>query len=252
MNVTVERLSSVGLHLDYKFNLRAAESLADHEYCKETLFNVNVLNIDPQKHINTNKIIETKYSNSEPSLGANLDYKSRNENFVEKIVLQNRLGIIMHQGPESIPLHNEINCQINKNTETVKLGLNFLAAPKSSWDNYVNVTQNSPEWFSVRKYKITGSRLPSLIGLSGKSKFDLTWEVVKEGKSDPDLTFIKNISRGHYDEEESITNFQNTSSCKTEKCGFFLHPTDSRYGSNPDVFGSLEILLEVKTRQVCH
>ena len=38
----------------------------------------------------------------------------------------------MHQGPESIPLHNEINCQINKNTETVKLGLNFLAAPKSS------------------------------------------------------------------------------------------------------------------------
>ena len=54
------------------------------------------------------------------------------------------------------------------------------------------------EWFSVRKYKVTGSRLPSLIQLSGKLKFDLIWEVVQEGKSDPDMIFIKNVSRGHY------------------------------------------------------
>ena len=52
MNSTVGRLSYVGLHLDYKFNLRTAESLADHDYCKKTLFNANVLNIHPQKHIN--------------------------------------------------------------------------------------------------------------------------------------------------------------------------------------------------------
>ena len=120
-----------------------------------------------------------------------------------------------------------------------------------SGDSYVNVTHNSPEWFSVRKYKVTGSRLPSLIGLSGKSKFDLTWEVVKEGKSDSDLTIIKNISRGQYDyyhyEDEAITNFQNISNCKTEKCGSFLHRTDSRYGSSSDVLGRLGILLEVKT-----
>ena len=154
----------------------------------------------------------------------------------------------MHQDPESIPLHNEINCEINQNVEIVKLDLNFLEAPKPSEDNYVNVTQNSPEWFSVRKYKVTGSRLPSFIGLSGKSKFDLTWEVVKEGKSDPNLTFIKNISRGHHYEDEAITNFQNISNCKAEKCEFFLHPTDSRYGSSPDVLGPLGTLLEVKTR----
>ena len=35
---------------------------------------------------------------------------------------------------------------------------------------------------------------------------------------------------------------------KTEKCGFFLHPTGSRYGSRPDVLGRLGILLEVKTK----
>lgn len=39
---------------------------------------------------------------------------------------------------------------------------------------------------------------PSLISLLRKSKFDLTWEVVKERRLDPDLTFIKNISRGHH------------------------------------------------------
>ena len=64
--------------------------------------------------------------------------------------------------------------------------------------------------------KVTGSCLPFFIGLSGKLKLDLTWEVVKEGKSDPDLTFIKNISRGYYHEDEAITNFQNVSICKTK------------------------------------
>ena len=95
----------------------------------------------PKKNININKNIETKYGNSEPSLGPYLDYKSRNKNLVEKIVLQNRLEIIitksvLHQGPESIPLHNEIDCQINQNDETV----NFVEAPKPSVNNYVNVT----------------------------------------------------------------------------------------------------------------
>ena len=76
----------------------------------------------------------------------------------------------MHQGPENIPLHNEINCQINQNVEIVKLELNFLEAPKPSRDNYVNVTQNSREWFSVRKYKARAAAYHLLIGLSGKSK----------------------------------------------------------------------------------
>ena len=62
------------------------------------------------------------------------------------------------------------------------------------------------------------------------------------------MTFIKNISRGHYYEGEAITNFEKVSNCKTEKCGFFLHPTDTRYGSSPDALGPLGILLEVKTR----
>ena len=112
MNSSVGRSSSVGLHLDCKFSLRAAESMADSDYCRET-FDANVINIDPEKYLNISRIIEAKYSNSEPSSAANLDFKSRNENLVEKIVLQNDLELIitksvMHQGPKNIPLHNEI------------------------------------------------------------------------------------------------------------------------------------------------
>ena len=165
---SVERSSFVGLHLDFKFSLHVARSSADHDYCRETLFNANVINIDPQKYLNINKIIETKHNNSESSPAANLDFKSRNENLVEKIVLQNDLELIitksvMHQGLKNVLLHNEIICQINRKVEIVKLDLNFLEAPKPSGDNYGNVTQNSPEWFSFRKYKVTGGRLPFLI-----------------------------------------------------------------------------------------
>ena len=62
------------------------------------------------------------------------------------------------------------------------------------------------------------------------------------------MTFIKNISGGHYYEREAITNFEKVSNCKTGKCGIFLHHTDTRYGSSPDALGTLGILLEVKTK----
>ena len=70
----------------------------------------------------------------------------------------------------------------------------------------------------------------------------------QRGKISPRFDFYQNISRGHHYEDEAITNFQNISDFKTEKCGFFLHPTDSRYGSRPDVLGPLAILLKLKTR----
>ena len=146
--------------------------MADHDYCIEILFDANVINIDPQKDLIINTIIETKYNNSEPSAAANLDFKSRNENLVKKIVLQNDLELIitklvMHQGPKNIPLHNEIVCQINRKVEIVKLGLNFLEAPKPSGDNYVNVTQNSPEWFQSENIKSQAAVYHLLLNFQG-------------------------------------------------------------------------------------
>ena len=59
--------------------------MADHDYCRETLFDVNVINTDPQKYLNLNRIIETKYNNSEPSSAVNLDFKSRKETLLKKL-----------------------------------------------------------------------------------------------------------------------------------------------------------------------
>ena len=64
------------------------------------------------------------------------------------------------------------------------------------------------------------------------------------------MTIIKDISRGHRYEDEAITNFQNISICKTEKCELFLHPTDSRYGSSPGVLGPLGRFIRSKNRGI--
>ena len=53
------------------------------------------------------------------------------------------------------------------------------------------------------------------------------------------MTFIKTISRGHYYEEEATTNFEKVLIGKIKKCGFFLHPTDTRYDISPDALGPL-------------
>ena len=47
--------------------------------------------------------------------------------------------------------------------------------------NYHDVLQNTNEWKDLRKFKITGSRLPALLGLYGQEKFTKYWKVVKQG-----------------------------------------------------------------------
>ena len=53
------------------------------------------------------------------------------------------------------------------------------------------------------------------------------------------MTFIKTISKGHYYEGEAITNFEKVLIGKIKKCGFFFHPTDTRYGISPGALGPL-------------
>ena len=47
--------------------------------------------------------------------------------------------------------------------------------------NYHDVLQNTNEWKDLRKFKITGSRLPAFLGLYGQEKFTKYWKVVKQG-----------------------------------------------------------------------
>ena len=61
MNSKTGKMSSVGLQLKYKFTLRAAEALADHDYCTNKLFDKDTIIINPEKIQQIHKYIDEKY-----------------------------------------------------------------------------------------------------------------------------------------------------------------------------------------------
>ena len=62
-------------------------------------------------------------------------------------------------------IYKQIGEQIKIQKNPLKLDISFLEAPQPDGDNYVAVKQNTDEWHTARKFKITGSPLPSLLGL---------------------------------------------------------------------------------------
>ena len=144
--------------------------------------------------------------------------------------------------------HHEINNKLDSKEKIIKIDLSFLEAPKPYGDNYENVSQNTQEWLDLRRNKVTGSRLPALLGFYVKSKYDSIWSIVRNGKSEESLTHIRNIAHGHHYEDEAVKCFEATAKCTVEKCVFFHHQQKKRYGSSPDGLEPLGILLEVKTR----
>ena len=105
-----------------------------------------------------------------------------------------------------------------------------MKAPCPCRPNYHNVLQNTNEWKDLRKFKITGSRLPALLGLYGQEKFPKYWKVVKQGLEESDVlkTNFQNFKQGHKFEKEAISVFCHLSNSETESCGFFEDPSDSK------------------------
>ena len=125
-----------------------------------------------------------------------------------------------------------------------------MKTPCPCGPNYHDVLQNTNEWKDLRKFKITGSILPALLGLYGKEKFTKYWKVVKQGLEESDVlkTNFENFKRGHKYEKEAISIFFHLSNSKTETCGFFEDPSDSNYGASPDALAASPSILKVKTR----
>lgn len=111
----------------------------------------------------------------------------------------------------------------------VYIDIRLLNSSKPQVANYTDITQNTEEWYQLRRFKITGTRLPLLLGLQGKNKLMECWSTVKTGKREDDkLLSIKNIKRGVKFEKTAISYFEKVSQSKTIKCGFFTHPTKIR------------------------
>ena len=251
MNSDFGKISSVGQHLNYKFNLKIALALADHDYCKLPLFDSNIISVDTEKINLINYYIDNQ--TTVPFNDVNITCKNK-ESFINDIIMQNEQNIIVenthtvYQCVNNTSIHRDIDSQILKGVSMVKIDISYLEAPKPCGSNYVKTQQNTQEWYDYRKFKITGSRIPALLGFYGKVKYNVIWDVVKNGTVEPDLSHIKNITRGHKFEDAAIKHFECVSKAKIEKCGCFSHPIDKNYGSSPDAFGPSGILLEVKTR----
>ena len=81
---------------------------------------------------------------------------------------------------KNLEVYKSLNEQI-LNGDTVNIDIRYLVAPKPCSSNYIDAKQNTQEWHDCRNFKITASRLPYLLGLLGKSKFNLFLDTVKNG-----------------------------------------------------------------------
>ena len=61
MNSKTGKMSSVGLQLNYKFTLRPARALGNHDYCTNKLFVKDTININPVKTQQIHKYINKKH-----------------------------------------------------------------------------------------------------------------------------------------------------------------------------------------------
>ena len=255
MKSDIGKYTSLGQHLHYRYSKETAFALSDHSYCVSPLFDSAIISEETEKLNTIEYHIERK---AQPEPSPQIDKDQINVNHIMQHILnQNELPIILDKQytvysnitSRSNKLHISINSQLSSpHTTTINVDLCFLDGPKPFGTNYINIEQNTELWHKQRRFKVTGSRLPALLGIYGKTKFDSVWDVVLNGTREIYMGHIKNIRRGNQFENEAITHFQSLSKATIQRCGFFEHPSKKRYGASPDGLGPEGILLEVKTR----
>ena len=75
------------------------------------------------------------------------------------------------------PTHTEINYQLYVNASTIKIHLCFLEAPQKVVIIY-KFSANLSRVARISQKKAIGSFLHDLLGFSGKTKCDMTWNIV--------------------------------------------------------------------------
>ena len=221
------KTSSLGQYLSYKFTKETAMSLADHDYCKEPLFDHNIISNDDDKLQEIKHYIHKQSCDYQPSTSS----EQNMETFINQIAAQNNLPITLEKhftvyNTNNLPskIHESLNNQIRTGNLIVTIDLSSLDAPKPCGTNYVDIDQNTEEWHKHRQYKVTGTRLPALLGIYGKLKFDMMWNVVRKGDKEQYLGNIKNIERGHMCEDEAISNFKKNLESWNRKMWIFYSP----------------------------
>ena len=194
----------------------------DHDYVKENqTYDANLTFPDTKKlttiKYNINRVIErTIYTipqnNIVCNFGNSTNTKSTKENDIPKITIDNK-KILTSTENNFLSSQHICNCiqqHILKNATEINVNIqNIYPNDPSEYANYKNVEQNSDAWLNIRKNKITGSRLPALLGVYGKKKFESYWKIVKERLNETDLfnNCFRNFRRGHQFEKEALLFF---------------------------------------------
>lgn len=100
---------------------------------------------------------------------------------------------------------------------------------------YKEIIQLSPEWHHVRKGKISGTVLKSIMG-TPKAKQDALYELVAESLivGEESEEYESAMDRGVRLESQAISIFELESGLSVESIGFIEHDENSRIGYSPD------------------
>lgn len=110
---------------------------------------------------------------------------------------------------------------------------------------YKDLQQRSPEWFELRKGKMTASSAQAIAN-SSKGLDTYIWTLMSEyySKGEPIRYSNDDIERGIALENEAILMFSTDKNVKVERIGFVL--TDEYTGFSPDGFTGDDSTIEVK------
>ena len=76
---------------------------------------------------------------------------------------------------------SSIEGQLQEKRPLPTIIISNLKAPYPCGPNYHDVLQNTNVWRNLRKFKISGSRLPALLGSHGQEKFIKYWKARAQG-----------------------------------------------------------------------
>ena len=93
--------------------------------------------------------------------------------------------------------------------------------------------QGSSEWHDLGVGKITSSKIPSLIGLSGINEYKKAWACISQKYREEKKSF-PNFERGKFYEPIAANAFENASGIKLSESPLILHPSyPEHYGASP-------------------
>jgi putative phage-type endonuclease len=108
------------------------------------------------------------------------------------------------------------------------------------------IEQRSPEWFAQRKYRVTGSSVGAILGLSPFMKReDVMRNMVREYHSaEREFKGNQATEYGTFHENLAKMDYQLKTGVMVEKCGFYTY--ENWLGASPDGFVGFDKLIEIK------